>query len=422
MEVLSPKFRRALIRAILRDPAFLIDRRKCLSPDLFPEDGERTVVAIVLEHFDNHGAPPDDMVLEIALEEVGWEEEEIAEAVDLFYHQGATQVGFVRERVLEFAQKRHLETTIERIAETLDEADFDEIRRQLLDAAFFGDEEHAPGQFWSDGMAERLKKYKTDRAAAGVISTGIASVDMHMDGGLAPTEMGVILAPPNTGKTTALTSIGCGALSAGKRVVHYTLEMSADTVARRYDMALLGMTKGQLRKKQGTAWKKMLAVSKQMTDQALLIKEWPMHSATPSSVVAHLDLIAERDGFLPDVVILDYASIMRSNRKYDALRHEIASIFRELHALSHEKRVPLWTAHQTNRGGMQSKVIGMEDLGECFEVGAIADVIISLNQTLDERRRGIMRMHFAKNRENEAGATEAVAVDFTLSRIRDYDD
>ena len=124
----------------------------------------------------------------------------------------------------------------------------------------------------------------------------------------------------------------------------------------------------------------------------------------------------------PDVVILDYASIMRSNRKYDALRHEIASIFRELHALSHEKRVPLWTAHQTNRGGMQSKVIGMEDLGECFEVGAIADVIISLNQTLDERRRGIMRMHFAKNRENEAGATEAVAVDFTLSRIRDYDD
>jgi len=405
---------------MLRDPAFLIDRRKCLSVDLFPSDSEKAIVALTLDHFDTYASAPDDVVIQVEMEKAGME----ADDVDLIledYYQKPKQVRYVRDKVLEFAQKRNLELAIERMAGILDDADFEELRAELLQAAFFADEENSPGSVWSEGMRDRLKRYKEDERP-GTVTTGLAVMDEHLEGGLAPTELGVILAAPNTGKTTMLVNLGKAAMMTGRRVIHYTLEMGTASVERRYDMSILNVTKKELRTKQGTVWKKMKKLVDSKLAENLMVKSYPMHKATPATLEAHLDLIAQRDGFSPDLIIVDYGALLRSARKYDAKRFEIASVFQDMHAMASERYVPLWSAHQTNRDGLKTAVAGMGDLGECFEVGPIADVIVSLNMTETDKRRGICKLHWAKNRENPSGMTEIVKMDYARASVRDFED
>jgi hypothetical protein len=61
----------------------------------------------------------------------------------------------------------------------------------------------------------------------------------------------------------------------------------------------------------------------------------------------------------------------------------------------------------------------MEDLAECFEVAAIDDVILSLNQTLEERRQGLCRVYGEKARDRESQWTVRLDVDFSKSLIKD---
>ncbi len=425
MDVLTTQFRESLIRAVYQDPSFLLDRRACLSVGLFQTDEEKALVSIATDHFDKFGTKPDEMVLTSTLEQFGWEVEDIDDVVNTYITKPVSQIAFLKDKTLEFAQKRNLENQMNLVATALDDAPFDDIRKMLLEMAFFGDNTNSVGLMWDDDPKERLKRYKEPEQTYKV-PTGIATLDNTLGGGLAPRELGVVLAPPNSGKSATLVSIGKGAVMAGKKVVHYTLEMSAASVQRRYDMSLLGMNKNMLRKKQGTAWKRMQEVLNSISKNSLLIKEYPMYSQSPASVKAHLDLVANRDGFIPDLVIIDYAALMQSGRKYDQMRHEVSTIYRELHGTCAERHIPIWTAHQTNREGMkisrEQNVAGMESLGECFEIGAISDVIFSLNQTPDEKIRGEIRAHWAKNRENPAGHTEVLATDFSISTVKDIQD
>ena len=206
---------------------------------------------------------------------------------------------------------------------------------------------------------------------------------------------------------------------AGRRVVHYTLEMSESAVSRRYDITMTGLTKEELRTRQKSAWETIIGISKRVTEKGLLVKGYPMGTATPSTIHSHIELIGNRDGFVPDLILLDYASLLGPNGRRDARHEEVASIFRDLRAMSEDLKVPVWTAAQANRGGTQTELLGMGDLAECFEINAIADVIISMNQTPEEREAGYVRYHFIKNREGESGQTWNASIDFARQQIKD---
>lgn len=422
MEILSTTYRTALLRAILQDPRFVADRRECITPDLFVTDEEKGVIGLVLSHFDKHGASPDEMVLEESLTKLGWDIEQVDAFLEEYTRTPPRQLHYLRDTVLEFAQKRRVESAIQRVAEMLDGTSMEDIRAVMLDAAFYADRTTSKGVIWDEEFKARLKKYREGRDISGAISTGLESLDEHMDGGLMPKELGCILAPPNTGKSALLINFGRAALLAGKNVLHYTLEMSAEMVTRRYDCSILGMTRKDLRTLQKTAWKKFQRL--EALRGKLVIREAPMNSYSVAAMRSHMDLLANRDGWTPDIVIVDSAYLMRSSKGYDARRHELSSIYQGIHEVTRDFGVPLWTGHQTNRGGLEKdkKVIGLEDISECFEIGAISDVVISLNIGIDEKKSSCARIHFAKNRENVASLTHTVRYKAEIQRFEDFGD
>ena len=84
-----------------------------------------------------------------------------------------------------------------------------------------------------------------------------------------------------------------------------------------------------------------------------------MNFATVNTLKSHYEKLLITKGIRPDLIVIDYADIMRSSRKYDDLRHELKLIYEELRAWATEIKTPIWTASQTKRSATESEVIGL---------------------------------------------------------------
>jgi replicative DNA helicase len=148
----------------------------------------------------------------------------------------------------------------------------------------------------------------------------------------------------------------------------------------------------------------------------LIIKEYPTGSASVVTIRNHLEKLAMKD-FIPSLVVIDYADIMRSTRRYDSLRHELKLIYEEIRNLAMELKIPIWTASQANREASEKDVIGLDNMSEAYGKAMVADVVISLSRKQLEKSTGGGRLFVAKNRAGKDGILFPVKIDCEKSTI-----
>ena len=68
-----------------------------------------------------------------------------------------------------------------------------------------------------------------------------------------------------------------------------------------------------------------------------------------------------------------------------------------------EYQVPVWTASQTNRSGLNAEVITMESISEAFNKCFVADFIFSISRTIEDKVANSGRLFVAKNRNGPDG-------------------
>jgi replicative DNA helicase len=134
----------------------------------------------------------------------------------------------------------------------------------------------------------------------------------------------------------------------------------------------------------------------------LFIKYYPTNTATVNTLKAHVEKLTLK-GFRPDIILIDYADIMQSTRKFDSLRHELVLVYRELRGLAGELGVPIATASQVNREGAEAEVVDMTNMSEAFGKVFIADVVLTISRRSVEKASGWGRLFMAKNRFGRDG-------------------
>jgi len=210
-----------------------------------------------------------------------------------------------------------------------------------------------------------------------------------------------------------LVNVGAHALKMGKNIIHYTFELSETAVGRRYDSYLCDIDSNEIIKNKDDVLKKY----EDMELGKLIIKEYPTGSASVITLKNHLDRLLLR-GFVPGMIVIDYADIMRSTRKYDALRHELKLVYEELRNLASERNIPIWTASQANRDSAKSDVVELENMSEAYGKAMVADVVLSLSRKSHEKAGGYGRLFVAKNRAGRDGLLWPVHIDTARSKIR----
>jgi replicative DNA helicase len=320
---------------------------------------------------------------------------------------------YVKDKTLDFCRKQAMKEALEKAVELIATDNIDSVMSLMKNALSAGTPASIGHDFFEDVEARFVR---TKRVPC---PTGISAIDAPdiLNGGLGRGELGVAVGNTGTGKSHFLVSVGSEALRRGKNVVHYTFELSESAVGLRYDSNFTQIPSNEIidRKEEVLGFYKTAELGR------LIIKEYPTGSASVQTLRNHIEKLLLKS-FVPSVIIIDYADIMRSSRKMDSLRHELKLIYEELRNLAMEMNVPIWTASQANRDASNSDIVGLENMSEAYGKAMVADVVLSISRKPVEKSTGVGRMFVAKNRAGRDGILFPIKINTATSRFETIND
>lgn len=316
---------------------------------------------------------------------------------------------FVKEKSLDFCKKQSLKDALEQAVDLIATEKYDSIVTLMKEAISKG----TPATLGHDFFNEYESRFT--KISRSTCPTGLPQIDKKdiLNGGLGRGEIGVITAPTGVGKSHFLVHVGCEALKVGKNVIHYTFELSERAVGLRYDSNLCNIPSNDVIERKDE-------VIKNYEDEQLgrlIIKEYPTGSATVMTIRNHIEKLLLK-GFVPSLIVIDYADIMRSSRSYDSLRHELKLVYEELRNLAMDMGLPVWTASQANREAANASVVGLENMSEAYGKAMVADVVLSISRKPMEKATGAGRLFIAKNRAGRDGILFPIYLDTSMSKIK----
>lgn len=254
-----------------------------------------------------------------------------------------------------------------------------------------------------------------DALTVGRIPSGIAGLDEAMRGGLGPGELGILLAPPNVGKTNGLVNIGAVALMTGKRVYHVSMEINQNEVLLRYDMCLGGLTDAEIQdeRRLRAARTKVRAAGGN-----LVIEDLSHERLTPLGLESRIEGLDPG----PDLLVFDYGDLLRSDRHYEEGRYAIGDVYRELRRLASLFRIPIWTASQATREALRKGTFGTEETAEDISKIHTADYVVCLCQTPRQRTMSEMSLNLGKGRGKSHRPNVRMTTDWDRLQWREYED
>jgi archaellum biogenesis ATPase FlaH len=404
-------FQSKIITSCLLDTMFLQTVMEVLQPEYFESDANSWIVKETYKYFIKYKTTPTLEALKIAVDDVENDvlKLTIVEALkDSWRQREANDLPFVQEKTLEFCKNQVLKSAIMESVTLLENQNYDGIKT-VIDNAMKAGTPVDIGHDYNVGIEERLTK-----ATRITIKTPWDIIDEVMDGGLGEGELGVVVAPAGVGKTWLLQTIAAGAIKRGFTVVHYTLELNETYVGLRYDTIFSGISTQNI-KFQKEEVKKII----DSLEGRMIIKYYPTRAATVNTLSAHLKQL-ELKSIKPDLVIVDYADILRDNSGMREVRHQLGAVYEDLRGLAGEFKVPIWTASQANRSALEEEVIEATKIAESYSKIMIADFVLSISRQAQDKLSHTARCHIIKNRFGIDGITYPMNMNTNLGKIEIY--
>lgn len=147
---------------------------------------------------------------------------------------------------------------------------------------------------------------------------------------------------------------------------------------------------------------------------------YPNSTLTVKEIERQLDLWESEDGFVTDVIIVDYPDIMAAEdpRELDGRQKENTR-WKALRRLSQERHALVLVPTQSNRAGFDRDILKITDLGEDQRKTHHVTAFFGLNQTEAEERRGIIRIS-SLGQAREGDLRTQVCVLQSLAQGRPY--
>ena len=270
--------------------------------------------------------------------------------------------------------------------------------------------------------------------------TGIKEFD-RLNLGPARGEIHVLIALAKAGKTWWLLNLARQALLQNYKVCHITLEMSEAKMSQRYVQNLFAIPKRpgvykhqefELDSLQRVMGLKEIDVDRRLSLEdphikkhltgrinefgtklkRMVIKQFPMHTLTIPQLKAYLDTLEMTERFVPDLLIMDYPDLM-----FWEDRLQLGAIYKALRGIGVERNIGIAAVTQSNRGGVKSKTIDMDNVAEDFSKIATADCVMTYNQTDEEHALGLARLHVSNARNDADRFSVIVSQDYALGQF-----
>jgi hypothetical protein len=223
-----------------------------------------------------------------------------------------------------------------------------------------------------------------------------------MDGGLAKTELAIILAPFGVGKTTLITKIANSAKNQGLNVLQIFFEDNINTILRKHYTIWSGIpTKEQIYYKDDVI-NVVNNIKKKCTGKLFLMK-LPSYGTTLSDLKSKVRKHINEFGDV-DEILIDYVDCISSDKvnTEDEWKGE-GQIMRGIETMGDEFDCATWVATQGDRSSIASEVVMTNQMGGSIKKAQIGHVIVSVGKTLEQKEEKLATMTLLKSRVGDDG-------------------
>lgn len=257
------------------------------------------------------------------------------------------------------------------------------------------------------------------------LETDLTILNKITRGGFGSKTLNVFIAGTNVGKSLAMCNFASCFLANGKNVLYITMEMSEASIGERIDSNLLNIDIGKLKTLDREEYMNKFKRFINKTNGKLIIKEYPTASASALHFRSLLHELEIKKGFKPDVIFVDYLNICSSSRIKQGNGTSgftyYNSVAQELRGLAMEFDLPIITATQLNRAGLENSDIDLTNISESIGIAFIADLVLGLTTNEELEKSGQMLVKQLKNRYSDMNYYKKFLIGIEKSKMRLFD-
>lgn len=417
LSTMGSAYQSKIIVSLILDKDFLESSYDILFPEYFESEANQWIVTKIKEYYEIYKTTPTADVFKVELNKEKndlFKDEIIKKLKDASDFSDAEDLTYVKEKFLEFCVNQHYKLSIYKSIDLLKNKEYDKIKKLFDDASKVGQNKNIGLKLLTEDVDSIFLKMKRN-----CIPTPWDIINDISEGGAGGGELWISVSGPGGGKTWTLCNAGAQALKSGLNVIHYTLELSENMVAKRYYSAFTGIASHDLPYNIDEIKRRLNSLlSKNGT---LIIKEYPTKGASVNTLRAHIDKMIKL-GIKPDLVIVDYGDLLKAPQYYKEKRLELGNIFEELRGLAGEFKVPLWTASQANRSGAETDIISGEQISEDYSKIMIGDFIFSISRKVEDQVYKTARIFIIKNRFGVDKITFPAKFDVSNGNLNIYEE
>jgi len=333
---------------------------------------------------------------------------------------------FLVEETKTFIKYNKIQFALMESVELVNQGKMDEAVKKINESSNLNFDDNLGLDYFED-LEARIERMKQ---GVHIIPTGLSILDSKIGGGWHNKSLVIFGAATNVGKTLILGDVAYKLVKQGKNGIYITLEIYQDLLANRIDANLSDIEMNELNTDPDTLFKIIVDEKKRAEDAGepfgrFIIKEYAPNCLNSNQILSFVrELNVKRNGFKPDFIAVDYIGLLAPNGKSfaDNTYGKLKTVAEELRTVASVLDIPIFSAVQVNRDGMNSSHVGMENTSDSVGIPMTADIMIMVTRDDDMNAESKMRWFIAKSRYSRNGDHFFVDADYNHMRITSSED
>jgi replicative DNA helicase len=394
-------FQQSLIKAIVEDKKYAESIIDVLETKFFENASFKFIIENIKELYKTYNRIPDYNTLAQKIMAEGGNKDSSKVHLDTLesIKENEDQIAYVKDTALNFCKQQNLKRELKSVQNIIESGEFEaynkieQIIQKALQIGITNDEAHDVF-FDIDGALEKDFRHP--------LPTGIVGVDNLLKGGLGIGELGIVLAPTGTGKTTLLTKFANTAYNLGYNVVQIFFEDNPGNIKRKHYTIWSDIAPDEQPEFKDLVKEKVEEAQSRSTGTLKLLK-LASDNVTVSEIKNKIRKM-NSDGIKVDLLVLDYVDCISSDKSTNGEEWKgEGSVMRSLESMTGEFDMAIWTATQGNRESISSEVVTGDQMGGSIKKAQIAHVILSIGKTLEQKEHNLATLTLLKSRIGKDG-------------------
>lgn len=410
---LGADYQYKLVSAFVQDKKYFEDLYNIIEPNAFTESCLRGIVGVMKDYYDKSGNVPsyDTILIEVRSKLVNTEED------NEYYNETVDQLKSIsceaREEIEAlgmkfFKQQGVIKAAQEMLQKVKNGASIDELEVSQQEIAdVLNIKRH------DSNISSPLDNIEDDLSKENIVTipTGVDLLDEALGGGLDKGKLGLIICPTGVGKTSMTTCFAANAACytceqnnyEGYKVLQIIFEDSHRDIHRKYFGNISGIESAEINVSEENTEKVRLALKtssrSEFINNNIRIERFDSGEKTATDIKNEIKRITN-EGFKPDMVIIDYFECLAPEPGYSKLdvTEREAKTMRKLENMAVELDIAIWVPTQGNRESMSALLITTDKMGGSIKKGQIAQVILTVAKTPEQKKANKATISLQKNR------------------------